>query len=122
MKEDLIRSFIKCCSCRGSLKNSKHINGVTLDKLATWKYPIWGNVLSGDRRPRAIGFVCDQCIQVKAPVKYAVEWDPYFHGPIKYHPVSELKDLPEIKLELKVGKRDWYKDSHKNMTNRLERR
>ena len=92
-----IREKVKCCACGGSLKSSKFINGVTLNKLATWKYPVWGNILVREKypEPRAIAILCDGCIGEKRQSKYAVEWNSDYSEVI-YHKVRDLQDLPEI--------------------------
>lgn len=98
--EDFIREKIKCCSCGGSLKNSKYINAICLDKLATWDYPVWNNILVEDKYPekRAVAYVCDECVENGKEPKYAVEWDEE-RKTVKYHPIDELKDLPPIPPE-----------------------
>lgn len=95
-----IRENVKCCSCGGSLESSKLINGVTLNKLATWKYPVWSNILVRDKypEPRATAILCDSCIKKKRQPKYAAEWNNDYSGVI-YHKVEKLKDLPEISEE-----------------------
>ncbi|MEM2518630.1 MAG: hypothetical protein QXO49_06730 [Candidatus Bathyarchaeia archaeon] len=97
--ERFIRERVKCCACGGTLKNSKHINGICLDKLAEWDYPVWNNILVADEHPekRAMAFVCDECLKKKRQPKFAVEWDD--HENVKYHPIEDLKDLPEITEE-----------------------
>jgi len=49
-----IKENCKCCACEGSLASSSMINMGQLDRLATWEHPTAGNVLSSDKRPRAI--------------------------------------------------------------------
>lgn len=99
--EDKIRDNVKCCACGGSLKSSKHINGVCLNKLATWEYPCWGNILiwrvdpEKGRMKRATAILCDSCIKDCREPKYAVEWNRDY-SEVKYHRVEDLKDLPEI--------------------------
>jgi hypothetical protein len=88
-----IRKHIRCCSCGRTLRKSGSMYFICLDKLSTWLTPIWIN----DRlkrkypEPRALAVVCDKCLS--GEVKYAVEWG---EGEVKYHPVGELEDLPEI--------------------------
>jgi hypothetical protein len=98
--EAFIRKRVKCCACQGSLKNSKHINGICLDKLATWELPVWGNILLKDLHPekRALAILCDECIDKKRNPKFAVEWDENYEN-VKYHPVESLQDLPPITEE-----------------------
>jgi len=93
-----IKQNVKCCACGGSLQNSKFVNGVCLDKLATWEHPIWGNILVKDKypEPRATAVLCDDCIRKKRKAKFAVEWNKDY-SQVKYHKVEDLKDLPEIR-------------------------
>ena len=73
---------------------------MALDKLATWKWPVWGNVLLLNKYPmnRAIAILCDKCIEKNRKPKYAVEWDMK-HNSVKYHLIKNLKDLPPIPPE-----------------------
>jgi hypothetical protein len=100
MSDEWIRQHVRCCSCGKPLKKSKHINFVCLDKLATWNYPTWGNILVKEKypEPRASAVICDKCLKEKRIIKYAVEWSRET-GEVKYHPVSELRDLPPIPEE-----------------------
>jgi len=95
-----IKANVRCCSCGGSLKRSRYINIVCLDKLATWEYPTGGNILVRDKypEPRATAILCDRCIRLRREPKYAIEWDSE-HTYIKYHKVEDLKDLPHIPEE-----------------------
>jgi len=95
-----IKQNVKCCACEGPLENSKFINGICLNKLATWKMPTWGNILVKDKYPdpRATAILCDRCINENRPPKFAVEWNEDFSKVI-YHKVENLKDLPEIRKE-----------------------
>ena len=98
--EGKVRKNVKCCACGGSLKSSKFINGICLNKLADWKHPVWGNVLVKDKypEPRAISILCDHCIEDKRQPTYAVEWSDDY-SKVTYHRVEDLKDLPEISKE-----------------------
>lgn len=98
--EKKIKENIKCCACDGSLKRSRSVNGMLLNKLATWAHPTWGNVLVKDKYPeaRATAILCDRCIEENRPPKYAVEWDSDYSKVI-YHKVEDLEDLPEIRAE-----------------------
>ena len=82
---------INCCACGGSLKDSKHINGICLNKKAAWVFPVWGNVLVKDSHGRATAFVCDQCLENKATPKFAVEFRK--DGGAIYHPVEDLESV-----------------------------
>jgi len=91
--EQLIRQKVKCCACEGSLKNSPHINLVSLMKVATWKFPVWGNLLIRVWG-LAVAVLCDKCVKEKRTPKYAVEWNDDL-SVVKYHPVESLKDVPK---------------------------
>ena len=97
MSFDRVRLEGKCCACGGSLKYSKYLNGVTLDKQASWKNPVWGNVLVEGSSGRAVAFVCDQCLDEKRRVRFAVEFGK--NGGIVYHPVGGLESVPSISEE-----------------------
>ena len=98
--EEKIRSSVHCCACGGSLESSRFINSLALNKLATWKYPTWGNILVHDKypEPRATAILCDRCIRENQQPKYAVEWTSNYSEVI-YHKVEQLKDLPPITEE-----------------------
>lgn len=97
---ELIKEKVRCCACCEFLEDSKHINGITLNKLATWKYPVWSNLLVQDLHPepRASAIICDRCVDEKKTPKFAVEWTEGLTE-VVYHPVSSLKDLPAITEE-----------------------
>jgi len=100
----LVRKRAKCCSCGGSLKDSTHLNLVSLNKLARWKHPTWGNVLVPGSWGRACAVVCDQCvveakIQGRFNVKYAIEWNNDYTK-FKYHPIEDLSDTYPITEEM----------------------
>lgn len=102
--EAFIRKNGKCCACEGSLASSSMINMGQMDRLATWKHPIAGNVLSSDKRPRAVAIVCDTCFDDIAEmgekggekIKLAIEWNPE-EKRIVYHKVEDLEKLPPLK-------------------------
>jgi hypothetical protein len=82
-----------CCICEGRVfPESKHTNILLLDKIANWKFPVWGNILLNLPAVHASAIVCDSCVEgTMEDVKYAIEFDAKV-GAIIYHPVSELKD------------------------------
>ena len=98
--DEKIKKNVKCCACGNSLEDSKFINGVALNKLATWKYPVWSNILVQDKYPesRAVAILCDKCVEERKTPRFAVEWDTE-HNIITYHDIKQLKDLPQIKEE-----------------------
>ena len=93
-----IKKYGKCCSCEGSLKKSRFINGIMLNKLATWDYPTWGNILLGIPANRASAIVCDTCLEQGKKPKYAIEWDQE-DNVVKYHKVGDLRDVRAITPE-----------------------
>ena len=89
----------KCCACEGSMKKTRHLNMVALDKRATWGPALtWGNVLIDGSHGRAVAVLCDFCVvggRPKSP-KFALERTG---GMFVYHPIADLEDLPEITEE-----------------------
>lgn len=107
---ELIKEKVRCCACCGSLKDSEHINGITLNKLATWKHPTWSNLLVQDihPEPRASAIICDKCMEEGKPPKFAIEWTESLKE-VTYHPVSALKDLPPItEEEVREGEKRFF--------------
>ena len=100
----MIRSRAKCCSCGGSLKDSHYMNMVSLNKVAEWQHPSWGNILVSGSGGRASAIVCDGCVDEARRsrewnIKYAIEWNDE-HTVFKYHPVEKLKDTYPITEEM----------------------
>jgi hypothetical protein len=110
-----IKNNVKCCQCEGSLKDSKHLNIVSLNKKAYWKNPIWTNLLVPEAGYRAMAIVCDRCVlnaQVKGRFepKWAVEIGSHLekdgdltksvYDYVKYHPIDALEDTFEITEEM----------------------
>jgi len=102
--EKVLHAQVKCCACSGSLRSSTHINLVTLNKYATWKYPAYGNILARDPdkrgSKRAVAILCDECIEQKREAKWAVE----FVGKgedlrIRYHDIENLEDAEPVTEE-----------------------
>jgi hypothetical protein len=90
--ETLIRTKGKCCATDLPISTSESINLVGLNKIATWKFPIVGNVLTGEHG-KAAALVHDDAINpdgsLKCEIKYAIE----FKGDdILYHPIDQLAD------------------------------
>ena len=100
----------KCCACEGSLKDSKHLNLVSLDKIANWKFPTWGNILAKKEEDRAgiraVAIICDGCVEHKTLIKFAIDIEIIGNDPqkseaitetvIRYHEISTLKDASPI--------------------------
>lgn len=105
----------RCCACLGSLAGSM-VNMGQLDRLATWKHPIAGNVLSSDQRPRAVAVICDSCFDKladpdqrelglndrKPKVKYAIEWKDETQE-VVLHYFEDLEELPAIKIDRPIN-------------------
>lgn len=85
------RENIECCACGGTLETSRCVNIVELKKVATWKFPVFGQVDIPDYEPRAMAIVCDECMRNKVKIQRCVEWEgsPYL---VKYHDVECLAD------------------------------
>lgn len=92
--ETMIKENIKCCACEGSLKDSDHLNIVTTSKVAVWRFPSSGNVFIPNAPNQAVAVVCDNCIETKVEVKFAVEAEPGFTN-VTYHRLEDLEDEPE---------------------------
>lgn len=65
----------KCCACDGIIgENGENINLVQLRRMATWKYPTSGNILTGTKN-LAVAAVCNVCIENNVPIKFAIRFD-----------------------------------------------
>ena len=96
--EEWIRKNVRCCACGGSLRNSKHINGIILERKAKWKNNTWGNVIVGVSG-YAIAIVCDECVKKRVEPKFAVEWSDD-KKEVRYHPVDELEPMTDKEKSL----------------------
>ncbi len=92
-----IMKMARCCSCNKPMKESKNVNGILLNKLATWEYPTWDNLLLKEGIPRikcAAAVVCDDCVEKKKMPQVAIE----IRGKnVIYHDILTLEDVFEIK-------------------------
>ena len=88
------RENVDCCACGGTLETSICVNIVELKKLATWKFPVAGQIDVPGYGARAVAIVCDECIRNKVKIRRCIEWKgkPY---KITYHAVDELEDAKE---------------------------
>jgi hypothetical protein len=92
----------KCCKCGRMMKdtNTKYVNIVQLPYAATWKYPVMGNVITG-QSGLACAVICDECQKDPEPVKYAMEYlELVGEGgadSIVYHIITELEPVTIIK-------------------------
>jgi len=79
-----------CCACNEIIKGDDPDASVVLvDKLATWEYPSWGNVLEGSGG-RASASLCGRCTNEERPPKYAIRNEGEVHIRV---PLDELEDL-----------------------------
>lgn len=84
-----------CCICSKPMKESKFISLARIDKKATWKYPVWNNVLIPGLEDRAVAIMCDGCREaseisgVCGMIKYAVETRG---EKVIMHDIEELED------------------------------
>jgi len=84
---EFIQAHVRCGACGGKIGR---VNLCALNRRATWKYPVSGNVISGDEG-RAVAVLCDACIDSRRGIREAIEiTDQQVH----YHPVGELDELP----------------------------
>ena len=103
---DWIRKNVKCCACSRTLETSRFINVVRLEKLATWKFPVFGHVDTPGYEPRAAAIVCDECTQKKEKILYCIEGEGSLCL-VKYHEVESLEDgnKSESRMKYYFGKK-----------------
>jgi hypothetical protein len=88
--EKLLRQKGKCCITGKPLKDSKHINIIQLHMKASWEFPVWGNVITGERN-MAIAYAHDEAIVngiLSGPVQFMIETRK---GEIIYHPIRTCR-------------------------------
>lgn len=112
-----LKRSAKCCLCEGSMARTTHLNMVSLDKKASWEFPVWGNILVENSGDRAVALICDPCVEakmkpgVKIQIKYAVELSTkkapapggfmrVLYDGIIYHRAEELEDAFPITEEM----------------------
>lgn len=84
--DDLINE--KCCACGKIIgDHGGHINGVMLNRRAQWKYPVAGNIITGEKG-KAVAIICDECFDKQKPVKHAVRFE---RSKIIYIPIEDLE-------------------------------
>lgn len=86
-----VRENVDCCACGDKLETADCINVVELQKVATWKYPVSGQIDVPGYEPRAIAIVCDKCLENKVKIQRCIEWERTSHQ-VTYHDVDGLKD------------------------------
>lgn len=82
---------VNCCACGGKLEPTNYVNIVELQKVATWKFPVFGQIDIPNYEPRALAIVCDKCLANQVKIQRCIEWEGIPHQ-IKYHDVDGLKD------------------------------
>lgn len=92
MSPEQIRERVRCCACGGMLRRGT-INMVGLEKIATWKYPVAGNFVTGESG-RAVAIVCDGCVRRKKEPTRAVEFRSASDDKVEvhYHRLETLMD------------------------------
>ena len=93
--EGWAKKNVECCACGGPLETSECINVVQLKKVATWKFPIFGQVDIPGYEPRALAIVCDKCLANKVKIRHCIEWEGTPRQ-VKYHDVDGLKDCNNL--------------------------
>lgn len=95
-----IRRRVRCGACGGKIGR---INVVTVHRRATWPYPSSGNLypssgnlITGDDH-RAVGFMCDSCVDEGLGTKKLREVVEWRDGEVVYHPIDSLEQLPPEK-------------------------
>jgi hypothetical protein len=79
-----------CCGCDETIQaDDAGCQVVLLDKLATWDYPTYGNVLEGTGG-RALGVLCGKCVEAKRTASHAVKKDGEKFTRV---PLEELEDI-----------------------------
>lgn len=90
MNLEQVKKLGKCCVTDKPLATSEFITCVQLGYKATWQYPTWGNVLTG-QTGLAIAYVHDEAIyagHLLGPILYAIE---FRDDEIIYHDINTLE-------------------------------
>lgn len=99
---ELLLRDAKCCACGNPMNISPCLNFVSLNKKATWKKPVWDNLLLKPvypRVPRAIAVLCNECIE---NYRHAIEVIELEGEEIRYHKVSDLEDAFVINPDMVI--------------------
>lgn len=91
-----IKQVAKCCITEKPLSTSKVIHWVQLPFKATWPFPIWGNIITGEKH-LACALVHDDAVdklgRITEDIKFAVQ----IKGEeIIYHAVSSLQPADKV--------------------------
>lgn len=102
--EKILRRLCKCAVCERSLKNSRYINLVALNKKPPGAFPVMRNIEKKGDPDHAVAALCDSCLEKNdvSKVKFALEFSPAPGAAkrpgveqwlITYHDVDKLPDL-----------------------------
>ena len=86
-----VRENVNCCACGDKMETTNCVTVVELKKVATWKFPVFGNIDIPGYEPRAMAIVCDKCMANKVKIRHCIEWEGTPYQTI-YHDVDDLKD------------------------------
>jgi len=92
----------KCCACGNTMSTFPHLNIVPLNKKATWKKPVWDNLLlkpNYRQIPRAVSLLCDACIKNSRQATEVIEVEG---KEIRYHKVADLEDAFHITPDMVI--------------------
>lgn len=94
-----VRENVDCCACGGKLETTDCVNVVEIKKVATWKFPVFGQIDIPGYEPRAMAIVCDKCLANQVRIQRCIECEgtPY---QIKYHDVDGLKDCDKSSSQI----------------------
>lgn len=89
-----VRENVECCACGGKLETTNSVNVVELNKVATWKFPVFGKIDVPGYEPRAMAIVCDKCLANQVRIQRCIEMIEAEEIPyqVKYHEYDGLKD------------------------------
>ncbi|HRH61656.1 MAG TPA: hypothetical protein PL045_13855, partial [Chitinophagaceae bacterium] len=86
-----------CCISGMPIRTSDNMNLIQLPYKAAWKFPVWGNVITGQQN-MALAVVHDACLtdgKLNGEIKYAIEAKDH---EVIYHHVEFLQKLEIIQL------------------------
>lgn len=103
--EEWARKHVKCCACGCKLDTSEVLNICATKKAASWLFPVCGNLERPGYLPRAVAFVCEECMNNKVKIRHVVEWKG-LSGLVTYHDIDSLEDADVImsKIQYYFGK------------------
>lgn len=86
---DVMNLFLtqgKCGNCTAAMSESEHLNMVQVKRKAQWRFPVWGNLLTGEDT-MALALMCDKCLEEHKPVMFCIE---VRNNTILYHAIELL--------------------------------